>query len=359
MNALFSPQQLGELQLQNRVVMAPMTRSRASEDELPNQLHVEYYSQRATAGLVISEGTHPSRDGKGYCRTPGLYRPDQVRAWRRVTDAVHAAGGLIALQIMHCGRIGNALNKAPDAETVAPSAVAARGEIYTAQGMRPFAEPRALRLEEIGAVVEEYRRAAALAREAGFDGVELHCTSGYLPAQFLSTGTNRRRDRYGGSLAGRCRFVLEALEAMCDAIGGGRVGMRICPGNPFNDLWDENPAQTFSHLLREINRFSLAWLHVIRMPTADLDNIALAREHFSGPLILNESYTAAEAETALDAKQGAAVSFARAYIANPDLVRRMQEDLPLAELDPKTLYTPGAAGYTDYPCYGEEAAQSI
>jgi N-ethylmaleimide reductase len=300
--------------------------------------------------MIVTEGIYPGPNGKGYCRTPGLVTPAQVAGWRRVVGAVHAEGGTIVAQLMHCGRIAHAANKAPGAETVAPSAIRARGKMYTdAAGMQPFDEPRALRGDEIEGVVGEYRRATELAFEAGFDGVELHGTSGYLPAQFLSTGTNQRSDAWGGSLEGRLRFPLEVLRAMAAVDGADRVGLRICPGNPFNDLSDDDPEETFSALLDAIDPMGLAYLHVIRLHGVALDNVALARRHFRGPRVLNDGYGPDEANAAVARGLGAAVSFARAFIANPDLVRRLHRGLELAPFDPKTLYTPGPAGYTDYP----------
>ncbi|MBP9131351.1 MAG: alkene reductase [Steroidobacteraceae bacterium] len=347
--SLFEPVQLGDILLANRVVMAPMTRSRAGPGDVPTELNVEYYRQRASAGLIVSEGVQPSANGKGYCRTPGLHTEAQVAGWRAVNDAVHAEGGRIVAQIMHCGRVGSHLNKDPGAETVAPSAVRAKGQIYTdAAGMVDLDEPRALRLDEIPGVIGEYRHATQCALQAGFDGVELHCTSGYLPAQFLSTGTNLRTDAYGGSVQNRVRFVLEVLEAMTAVAGSGRVGMRICPGNPFNDLHDENPHETFATLLDAVSPMKLAYLHVIRSPRRSLDAFALAREHFRGALIVNDGFDRESADRVLGAGQAAAVSFGRSYIGNPDLVRRLREGLPLADFDLATLYTPGPKGYTDY-----------
>jgi N-ethylmaleimide reductase len=300
--------------------------------------------------LIVSEGVQPSANGKGYCRTPGIYTEAQVAGWRAVNDAVHAEGGRIVAQIMHCGRVGSHLNKDPGAETVAPSAVRAKGQIYTdAAGMVDLDEPRALRLDEIPGVIMEYRHATQCALQAGFDGVELHCTSGYLPAQFLSTGTNLRTDAYGGSVQNRVRFVLEVLEAMTAVAGSGRVGMRICPGNPFNDLHDENPHETFAALLDAVSPMKLAYLHVIRSPRRSLDAFALAREHFRGALIVNDGFDRESADRVLGAGEAAAVSFGRSYIGNPDLVRRLREGLPLADFDLATLYTPGPKGYTDYP----------
>lgn len=345
---LLSPVKLGSIEMANRVVMAPMTRSRASEDDLVTQLHVDYYAQRASAGLLITEGVHPSKNGKGYCRTPGIYNQQQVDAWKKVTDAVHERGGKIVCQIMHVGRVAGALNKADDAETVAPSAIPCGDKIFTEQGMQPMDEPRALTTAEVKDVIEEYRQATINAYAAGFDGVELHCTSGYLPAQFLSTGTNRRDDEYGGSLDNRLRFVIEALEAMISVDGPERVGMRICPGNPFNGLQDDKPEETFSALLQQVNGFNLAYLHVIRMAATGIDNIKLAQDNFSGPVMVNDSYDAAEADQAV--REGvAAVSFGRLYIANPDLVERFASGAEMNRLDLATLYTPGAQGFTDYP----------
>jgi N-ethylmaleimide reductase len=348
---IFEPLQLGQLRLNNRVVMAPMTRSRAGDDELVTAMHVDYYSQRASAGLIITEGVQPSRDGKGYCRTPGIYSPAQVEAWRKVTDAVHQRGGQIVCQLMHCGRVGHPLNKAADAESVAPSAIACGEKIYTEQGMLPMPVPRALATEEIAGVIEQYRLATENAYAAGFDGVELHCTSGYLPAQFLSTGTNLRQDHYGGSLENRLRFVLEVLAAMTAVDGAGRVGMRICPGNPFNDLHDDDPLETFSALLQRVDSLQLAYLHVIRMAATGIDNLQLASGNFSGPLIVNDSYDAVEAEQVIASGEAAAVSFGRLFIANPDLVERFKSGAGFNNLDPGTLYTAGATGYTDYPAY--------
>ena len=351
MAGLFEPLQLGEIALPNRVVMAPMTRSRADTNAVPTTIMVEYYRQRASAGLIVSEGIAPSRHGIGYCRTPGLYTPEQVAGWRDVTDAVHEAGGRIVAQLMHCGRVGSHFNKAPDAETVAPSAVRAAGKIYTdAAGMQEMDVPRALALAEIPRVIEEYATATRNALAAGFDGVELHCTSGYLPMQFMATNSNQRTDAYGGSAANRVRFVVEAAEAMAGVAGAGRVGLRICPANPFNDVVDLEPAETYGALLSRIAGLQLAYLHVIRSPRKDFDAFAFAKQHFDGALVLNDSFDGASASQAVADGRCEAVSFARHFIGNPDLVRRLRDGLPLAGFDLKTLYTPGPEGYTDYPC---------
>ena len=346
---LFTETRLGRLRLRNRIVMAPMTRSRADQDtDVPTDIMREYYQQRASAGLIITEGTQPSADGKGYCRTPGIYTQDQIAAWKTITSAVHAEGGQIVLQIMHCGRVAHSANKASGARTLAPSAIAAKAEMFTEQGMLPMDQPEAMTEDEIAQTIEDYRQATANAYAAGFDGVELHCTSGYLPAQFVSTGTNQRSDRWGGSLENRLRFVLGVLKAMTTVDGADRVGMRICPGNPFNDLHDDDHQETFAALLQRVDPMGLAYLHVIRMPQLGLDNIGLAQANYRGAMMVNESFDRDEAESVLD-EQIQAVSFGRPFIANPDLVRRYREGLALSQMNPKTLYTPGEAGYTDYP----------
>lgn len=350
MTDLFDPVRLGDLQLANRIIMAPMTRSRAGAGDVPTDLNVEYYRQRATAGLIVSEGTQPSANGKGYCRTPGIHSAAQIAGWRQVTDAVHGEGGKIVLQIMHCGRIGARANKEPGSETVAPSAIRAAGQMFTdTAGMQDFDTPRALETDEIPALVAEFGQATANALEAGFDGVELHAASGYLPMQFLSTGTNKRTDRYGGSVENRIRAVVEMLDAMAKAAGPGRVGIRICPGVLFNDIQDDDPAETYTALLKAIDPMGLAYLHLILLTTPLVDGFAVAKANFTGPLILNDSITLERGNALVDSGTAAAVSFARHYLANPDLVRRFREGAELARFDRKTLYTPGAAGYTDYP----------
>jgi N-ethylmaleimide reductase len=329
--------------------MAPMTRSRATADGLPTDIMVDYYRQRASAGLIISEGIAPSANGLGYCRTPGIYNRAQIDAWRAITRAVREEGGCMVAQIMHVGRVAHALNKPAGSQTVAPSAVRARGEIYTdQQGMQPFDEPRALALDDIPPVVAEYRLATEHAFDAGFDGVELHCTSGYLPAQFLASGSNKRTDRYGGSPANRARFALEVLAAMAGVDGASRVGMRICPDNPFNDMQDDDPQQTFECLLSEAVTLDLAYLHVIRYPQGRVDNIALGQRFFGERLIGNESYDFEEARQAVARGELSAVSFGRNFIANPDLVERFRTGRKLAAFDLATLYTPGAEGYSSY-----------
>jgi N-ethylmaleimide reductase len=351
-SALFEPLTLGSLQLRNRVVMAPMTRSRAEAGDIPTALMAQYYRQRAGAGLIISEGISPSADGIGYCRTPGIYNQQQVDAWGNIVAAVHGEGGLIIAQLMHCGRVASSLNKSAGSETVAPSAIQAKGEMFTdAQGMVAFDMPRALTTEEIGQVVEEYVAATRNAYAAGFDGVELHCTSGYLPAQFLSTGSNQRDDQYGGGVGNRVRFPLEVLQAISAVDGADRIGFRICPDNPFNGLSDDDPQQTFDTFLSAASDLDLAFIHTIRMPRGRVDNLALAQQYFPGRVIGNESYSRDEATAAIESGSLAAVSFGRSFIGNPDLVERLRNDWSLADFDMNGLYNPGEKGYTDYPDY--------
>ena len=252
MKSLFEPCQLGSVELKNRVVMAPMTRSRSYDDGTPTAMMVDYYRQRGSAGLIITEGTYTAEDGKGYCRTPGIVTQAHIAAWKKVVDAVHSQGGKIVLQLMHCGRCSHSENKSVNAETVAPSAIPVDGEVFTEEGMKPFSPSRALRSDEIPEVVEQFRQATINAYEAGFDGVELHGASGYLPAQFMSAGSNHREDQYGGSLANRIRFILEVLEVVSSVDGADRVGLRICPAMPFNDVRDPDPVKTTERLLEDI-----------------------------------------------------------------------------------------------------------
>jgi N-ethylmaleimide reductase len=352
MHPLFAPVELGSLRLRNAIVMAPMTRNRAVAGDVPADLAVAYYGARAAAGLIVTEGTQPSPHGKGYCRTPGMHSQAQIAAWRGVTAAVHAAGGCIVLQLMHCGRIASRYNKDAGARTVAPSAIRAQGRMFTdTAGLVEFDTPEELATAEIAGVVAEYAHAARAAQQAGFDGVELHAASGYLPMQFLSSGTNRRHDGYGGSVNARLRFVIETVEALTCVLGAARVGVRICPGNTFNDLHDEAPAATYAALLEALSPLKLAYLHVVRSPLPGLDAFALARRRFSGPLIVNDGFDFAAGNAALRAGLAQAVSYARAFIANPDLVARFENGWPLAAFDRKTLYTAGDAGYNSYPAY--------
>lgn len=348
-NVLFTPLKLGDLELKNRVVMAPMTRNRAQSDGVPTQMMVKHYADRADAGLIVAEGTWPSVTGQAYCRQPGIETAAQISAWKKVTDAVHECGGKIVLQIMHAGRIGSSKIKPEGVESVAPSAIQARGDVFTdSAGMQPFDMPRELTTEEVKAVVEEYRQSAINARTAGFDGVELHCTSGYLPMQFLCSGTNKRTDQYGGDASGRARFTVECLQAMSEELGAGRVGLRINPGNSFNDTQDDDPVESHAAVIKAAEQLGLAYLHIMKAPTRDIDAFKLAREHFSGALVLNDNFDPESATDAVANGVGEAVSFARHFIANPDLVHRIREGIELSGFDRSMLYTPGVEGYNDY-----------
>lgn len=347
---LFEPVDLGELRLANRIVMAPMTRNRAHPDGVPSAIMADYYAARADAGLIVAEGTWPCVTGQAYCRQPGLETLAHVAGWQRVVDAVHARGGKIVLQIMHAGRIGSAHVKPPGVETVAPSPLRAAGQVFTDRaGMQPYDAPRELGTDEVRRIVLEHRLVAKRAREAGFDGVELHATSGYLPMQFLCSGTNLRTDEYGGCVANRVRFAAECLMGMADGIGAGRVGLRVNPGNTYNDTSDVDPVETHVALMRQAAALDLAYLHVMRAPDPAIDAFALAREHFGERLILNDGFDAAQGASLIGEGRARAVSFARDFIGNPDLVRRIRDRLPLARFDRKTLYTAGAEGYSDYP----------
>ena len=349
-DVLLTPVRLGDLPLKNRIVMAPMTRNRADSLGAPGDLMVEHYAQRAGAGLIVAEGTWPSVTGQAYCRQPGIETAAHIAAWRRVTDAVHARCGCIVLQIMHGGRIGSRHIKPAGVETVAPSAIQAAGEVFTdSAGMQPYDMPQELSTEQVEAIVAEHRQAALNAREAGFDGVELHCTSGYLPMQFLASGTNQRTDKYGGDADQRARFAIECITEMAAAIGAGRVGFRVRPGNTYNDITDADSAASHAALMRGVAGLGLAYLHVMQAPSSELDSFGLAREAYGGPLILNDGFEAATAAEAIEAGRGEAVSFARHFIANPDFVERIRQGQALAAFDRRTLYTAGAQGYTDYP----------
>ncbi len=347
---LFTPTRFGKIALQNRVVMAPMTRNRAEVDGTPTDIMAEHYGQRGDAGLIVAEGAWPEVTGQAYCRQPGIETAEHVRGWRKVTDAVHALGGSIVLQIMHSGRIGSSQIKPAGVRSVSPSAIQAQGKIWTdAAGMQDFDVPHALSADEVRKAIAEHAAAAKRAVDAGFDGVELHGTSGYLSLQFLHSSTNQRTDEYGGNAARRARFAVECLAAMGDAIGIDRVGLRLNPGNTFNDTSDENSEATHAELMRQAAKLNLAYLHVMRaLFEPSIDAFKLARENFGTNLILNDGFNAESAEAALQAGEGQAVSFARHFIANPDLVQRMRLGLPLSKFDRNTLYTAGAKGYNDY-----------
>jgi len=350
--SLFSPVTLGEIELSNRIVMAPMTRDRAGPGDVPTDLMVAYYAQRASAGLIVTEGVQPSPVGKGYWRTPGIHSAAQVEGWRKVADAVHARGGKIVMQLMHCGRVVVPANRGFDAEVIAPSAIPCPDKVPGPDGVpQDCAMPRAILAAEVPALVEEYAQAARNAVAAGIDGVELHCASGYLINQFLNPVSNQRDDDYGGSIENRIRFPIAVLQAMAGAIGPGRVGFRISPGNPYNGMDSADPAATFGPFVKAADGLGLAYLHVVDMGLAELDTLALLRANYSGPIVTNNNLKADSAAALLDAGRAEAVSFGRAFIANPDLVERIAAGAPLAKPDYARLYTGEELGYTDYPVW--------
>ncbi len=347
-NILFTPVEVGRYTLPNRLVMAPMTRSRADDAGVPGELAPVYYAQRASAGLIVTEGTSPSSMAKGYIRTPGIYNAAQVVAWRRVTEAVHAKGGRIFLQLMHCGRISDPSFLPDNATPVAPSAVQPNGQSFTDQGMKPHVTPRALETAEIPGIVEDYRRATECALEAGFDGVELHAASGYLPEQFLSSKTNLRTDRYGGGIENRARFILEVLAAMTAVAGGDRVGIKIAPEMNFNDIADATPQQTYAYLVKALCPFKLAYLHVALFG-APVDYHDLLRPLFNSAYFAGGGFDQAKAEAMLEPGRADAIVFGVLFLANPDLPERFRREASLNEPDRETFYSPGPRGYIDYP----------
>ncbi|MGZ4448466.1 MAG: alkene reductase [Nocardioides sp.] len=350
---LFEDLQTPAWRLRNRLVMAPLTRNRAEAGGVPGDLAVEYYAQRATAGLIITEGTQPSAVGQGYLSTPGLHSPEQVEGWRRVADAVHARGGRIVAQLMHAGRVSHPDNK-QGLETVAPSAIAAPNEMFTADGMKPHPVPRALETDEVATVVEEYVAAARNAVEAGLDGVEVHAANGYLIHQFLAPGSNERSDSYGGSPENRARFAIEVTRAVADAIGPERVGIRISPAHNIQGATEEDPTDvraTYTALVEAIAPLGLAYLSVLADPRLDL--VQDLRRAFGGVVVANDGFgeitTRESAQEILDKDLADAVAVGRLFLANPDLPQRWATGAELNEPDPDTFYGGGAEGYTDYP----------
>jgi N-ethylmaleimide reductase len=351
MSALFTSYELGPTRLANRIVMAPMTRSRAIGN-VPSELMRWYYTQRASAGLIITEGIAPSPDGLGYARIPGLYSDAQVEGWARVTEGVHAGGGAIFAQLMHTGRIGHPLNMPARAQLVAPSAVRAAGKMYTdQQGMLDHPEPRAMAAADLRSAIDAHAHAARNAGRAGFDGVEMHAANGYLLEQFLNPHVNRRDDVYGGTVERRARFVVEATAAAAAQIGADRVGIRISPYSTLGDMapYAETDAQ-YLHLARELRRLGIAYLHIVITPDPRARDMTrrLARE-FAGTVILNGGFDGVTAAEAIAAGDASLVSFGRPFIVNPDFVERLRAREALANADPSTFYTPGAQGYVDYP----------
>jgi N-ethylmaleimide reductase len=353
---LFEPLVTPSIKLANRAVMAPMTRSRAVDANTPNTLMAEYYGQRATAGLIIAEGTSPSPNGLGYARIPGLFNSAQVRGWKLVTDAVHAKGGKIFVQLMHTGRVAHVANLPAGAEVIGPNAEVCPGEMYTdAQGMQAHSKPRAMTLADISHAVSEYAKSAQLAVEAGFDGVELHAANGYLIEQFLNGNVNTRTDAYGASIEGRNRFALEIAQATAGAIGAERVGIRLSPHGVFNATGPFADLEVqYVALTQALSKLGLQYLHVLDhsamgAPPVPAELKARLRAEFKGVFILAGGFDHDSAERALEARQADLIAFARPFLANPDLVARMRAGAPLNAVDMATFYTPGPKGYTDYP----------
>jgi N-ethylmaleimide reductase len=351
-NTLFSPYELSLIKLKNRFVMSPMTRSRAVEGRVPNPLAADYYAQRAGAGLIITEATQVSPQGVGYVRTPGIHSQEQVEGWKKITSAVHKADGKIFLQLWHVGRISHSDfhgGKPP----VAPSAIAAEGQTWTEAGQKEYSKPRALEVSELPGIVEDFRRAAQNAKEAGFDGVEIHGANGYLLDQFTQDGTNKRTDNYGGSIANRLRFPLEVVDAVVSVWGADRVGYRLSPYFTGHSMSDSNPIATFSQLVDELNQRKLGYIHVVDSATASERITPLLRELFDGTYIVAEGFDLDSATDAIARDEADLVAFGKPFISNPDLPERYRNDKPLAEWDASTFYAAGpggdAQGYTDYP----------
>ena len=349
---LFDSIKYGSIEAKNRFVMAPLTRSRAGESRIPNDLMAQYYAQRAEAGLIVTEATAISKQGFGWYGAPGIYEAAHVEGWKKTTKAVHDKGGKIVLQLWHMGRLSH-----PDlqesGETVAPSAITPPGNAHTAEGEKPYVEPRALRIEEIKMTAQDYVAAAARAIEAGFDGVEIHGANGYLIDQFLKDNANTRDDEYGGSIENRARFLMEVVEAITAAIGADKTGLRLSPSVPNGGVKDSDPVALFTHLGTKLNAYDLAFVHIHEglrdgkkpEPWAS-DKF---REVYKGKLILNGNYDQAAAETALKDNAADAIAFGKAFIANPDLVTRFKKNAELNKPHPESFYAGGAEGYIDYP----------
>ncbi|WOD09046.1 alkene reductase [Marinomonas sp. GJ51-6] len=349
-NLLFNPVKLGDLNLPNRFVMAPLTRTRAP-NHLPNALMAEYYSQRASTGLLIAECTMVTESTSAFGDDPGIYSPEQIEGWKLTTEAVHKADGRIFLQIWHAGRAAHPLLNGGK-EPVAPSAIAIEDETHTPEGKKPYTVPRALTVSEIKAIVGDFRQAAVNAKEAGFDGVEIHGANGYLIDQFLRDSANQRTDEYGGSFENRARFLREVIEAVTEVMGSGRVGLRLSPLNSFQSMKDSDPVGLIRYLADMLNRYDLAYLHLMRADFFGLqqaDVVPVAREVYKGHLMVNMGYSPEEAHQVLENKQADSVAFGTSILANPDFVERVKQGAELNQPDQTTFYTPGEKGYTDYP----------
>ena len=354
---LFSPVKLGGIALKNRMVMAPLTRNRAGAGGVPQALNVTYYAQRASAGLIISEATPISAMAHGYPALPGIYTDEQVAGWKKVTDAVHAEGGKIVLQLWHVGRISHPSLLPNDAQPVAPSAITPNGKAFTYQGLVDYVQPRALDVSELPGIVADYVHATKSALLAGFDGVEIHAANGYLLDQFLRDGTNKREDNYGGNIENRTRLLLEVTKAVVAVAGADKVGIRISPVNPFNDMKDSNPQALFNYVVDALNQFNLAYLHVVEGGIhgggiADPFDFSALRKHCQSPYIANLAYDKARGNAAIASGHADAVAYGVPFIANPDLVKRFSTNAALNEADSSTFYGGTEHGYTDYPFLG-------
>lgn len=352
---LFEPIHLGAIALGNRIVMAPLTRGRSGIERIPNDLMTEYYQQRASAGLIIAEATQISAQAAGWGETPGIYADAQIQAWQRITSAVHQQGGKIVLQIWHTGRASHPDFQLNGALPISASAVKPAGEIHTIKGKKPFVTPKAASLEEIAGIIQDFAQATRNARQAGFDGVEIHAANGYLIDQFLRDGTNQRQDAYGGPIENRVRFLLEVTEAVVDAWSADHVGVRLSPTNAFNDMTDSNPIATFTHAVQALNSYNLAYLHILEalpghMLAVEGERVSpYIRQVFQGPLMINGGYDATSGAAAIANQEADLVAYGIPFIANPDLPERFAKQAPLNEPDISTFYTRGAKGYTDYP----------
>ena len=356
MATLFEPLQLGSLVLANRVFMAPLTRTRADEDGVPSELAATYYSQRASAGLIVTEATQISPMGKGYSNTPGIHSQAQLQGWEQIVESVHKSGGRIFLQLWHVGRISHTSLLPNNAQPVAPSAIRANADTHIATGSAQVSEPVALSASGIKRTLADYRSAASNAKKAGFDGVEIHAANGYLIDQFLRTGTNQRTDEYGGPASNRIRFLAETVETVLEVWDSRQVGVRISPTVDFNDMTDANPLETFSVAVEKLNSYGLGYLHVVEQAQDSKGNaeeaVALSahlRTLWNGVYVVNGGYDGPKGKEAIRNGHADAVAYGRAFLANPDLPRRLQLEAPLNELDPTTIYGGGAAGYTSYP----------
>ncbi len=355
-NVLFQPLRVGAIEIANRIVMAPMTRNRA-ENTIPGPLNAEYYRQRASAGLIVTEASQVSPQAVGYPNTAGIHSDEQLAGWKLVTDAVHERGGKIVLQLWHVGRISHPSMQPHGALPVAPSAIRPEGEAFTYQGPKPFVTPRALGTDEMPGIVQQFAQATRNAMTAGFDGVEIHAANGYLIDQFLRTGSNRRDDRYGGSVENRVRLLLEITDAVTAVAGADRTGVRLSPCGSFNDMHDDNPPETFGLAATALGRRGIAYLHVVEglEDNRDFDFDRL-KSLFRGLYMANEGYDDDIARRRIRNGRADLVSFGKPFISNPDLPERLRNDAPLAWADPETFYGGGAEGYTDYPALKDEAA---